>query len=206
MTAVITPAFIISSAIVIMTPGPDLAFITRKVIRHGRRPALASAAGMISAGALQAGAGFAGLALLLRTDPVLLTALRWAGAAVLCAFGVLAFRGALRPAGAVAPLAVPEVARNSYWQGMACTGSNPKVGIFLVAYLPQFLPAGTVTGQAVAELIATYLGIGLAWLVLWTSFVHQVSRVVLAPRMLRIADLLVGVVLVAFGARLALIS
>lgn len=203
MAGVITPTFIGSSAVIIMTPGPDLAFITRKVIRHGRRSAFAVAAGMISAGALQAAAGFGGVALLLHNEPGLLTALRWAGAAVLCTFGALAIRAALWPqTSGTAP--TRWVARGSYWQGMACTGSNPKVGLFLVAYLPEFLPAGPGVGTAALELASTYLLMGLAWLVVWTSFVDQLSRIVLAPRMLRIADLLVGIVLLAFAAKLAL--
>lgn len=204
--ALITLAFLASSAIVIMTPGPDLAFITHKVVRHGRRPAFAAAAGMISAGALQAAAGLAGVTLLLRGAPGLLTVLRWTGAAALFVFGAFAVRASMRPAAAGAAAPARESSHRAYLQGMACTGLNPKVGMFLMAYLPQFVPAGAAVGTAMAGLVAVYLGMGLAWLVIWTSLVHRLSRVLLVPRVLRISDALVGVVLMTFGLRLAVLN
>lgn len=203
MAGIITPAFLASSALIIMVPGPDLAFITRKVVLHGYPAAFAAIAGMISAGALQAAAGLAGTALLTGAVPGALTGLRWAGAGMLAGFGLLAIRSALsspavrRRQGADRP-------GRAYWQGMACTGANPKVGVFLLAYLPQFVPAGTPPSRAMAWLAAAYLTMGMIWLVVWTVLAHQARRRLLTPRMVRGTELLVGAVLMVFAARLAL--
>jgi threonine/homoserine/homoserine lactone efflux protein len=202
---IITPAFLASSAVVIMAPGADLALITRQVVRHGRRPALTAAAGMITAGALQGAAGFAGMALLLRDSPSLFAAFRLLGAVTLAVFGVLAIRAAAwPPAVAGAPAAPEGLPARAYWQGLACTGLNPKVGMFLVAYLPQFVPSGASLAPSMLALTGVYLAMGLAWLVVWTILVHRMSQVLLAPRLVRVTDLLVGAVLVTFALRLAL--
>lgn len=201
----ISLTFLVSSLVVIVVPGPDLLLVTRMVLQHERRrPALAAAAGMISAGVLQAGLGFAGLAVLLRTHPDLFTALRWAGAGVLLGWGLLALRSASRP---VAPHAVslPDLPpRRAYLQGLVCTGSNPKVGLFLMAFLPQFVPVDMAPGPAFTLLATVYLGMGLLWLLVWITVVHRVSRYVLVPRVLRLADFLIATVFIGFAVRLLL--
>jgi threonine/homoserine/homoserine lactone efflux protein len=193
-------AFLASSLVVVMAPGPDLVLITGLVLRSRRRgPALAAAAGMITAGALQAALGFAGLAVLLRTNPALFAALRWLGAAVLFRWGLLAVRSALRPRVAAALPPVP--AGRAYLRGFASTASNPKVGVFLMAFLPQFVPAGQ-PASAFALLAAVYLGIVLLWLVTWTNLVHRLAPLLARPAVARGADALIGAVFLIFGLRL----
>lgn len=208
----ITLAFVGSSLLVITMPGPDLALITRLVLTRGRlRPAVAAAAGMITAGAVQVTVGALGLAVLLATRPTLFTAFRWAGAAVLLGMAALALRSALRsPAPGAAsphPGAVPgpdPPAGRAFWLGLLCTGSNPKVGLFLMAFLPQFVPPGAEPTTAVAVLAAVYLGLGLLWLLVWMNAVSRVATLVPGPTVARIADLLTGVVFTYFGLRLFL--
>ncbi|GAA0619918.1 LysE family translocator [Kutzneria viridogrisea] len=199
----ISAGFLLSSLLVIMTPGPDLLLITRMLLRDRRQgPALAAAAGMITAGALHAAIGLAGLALLLQTEPWLFTALRWVGAAVLFGWGVLTLRSALRtPADAPGASAPPQHGR-AFWQGLACTGSNPKVGLFLVAFLPQFVPTGPGATSAVVLLAAVYLAMGLAWLVIWIQLAHWLSRYLVVPSVTRAAEVLLGLVFLGFGVRL----
>ncbi|WP_344904514.1 LysE family translocator [Actinomadura meridiana] len=198
----ITLAFLTSSALVIMAPGPDLAFITRTVLRRGRRPAMAAAAGMINAGALQAAIGFVGVAVLIPPN-----LLRLLGAATLTLFGAFFVRAAVRPTAAPDGdvQGAPDRARRAYFQGLACTGLNPKVGVFLIAYLPQFVPPGARTGPSTAVLMAVYLGMGMAWLAIWIGVVHRLGKLFLAPRMVRASDLFVGLVLMTFGLRLAIL-
>lgn len=201
----ISLTFMLSSLVVIVSPGPDLALITRLALLHQRRcPAVAAAAGMISAGALQAGLGFAGLTLLLQAYPGLFAALRWAGATVLLGWGLLVLRSALRPTSPHAvPLPAPRPGR-AYLQGLVCTGSNPKVGLFLMAFLPQFVPVDTAPAPAFTLLAAVYLGLGLLWLLIWITVVHRVSRHVFAPRVIRLTNLLTGVVFACFAIQLML--
>ncbi|MER6315983.1 LysE family translocator [Streptomyces sp. NPDC001581] len=217
-----------SSLIVIMMPGPDLVLITGLVLNGSLRVATAAALGMITAGAVQAGLGAAGLAALLAASPELFAAFRWAGALVLLGWAVLALRrfsrpagsedaaagaapaaGAIQPvgaapAGAAAVMAAGPSERQAFVQGLLCTGSNPKVGIFLMAFLPQFVPAGMTPEAGVPLLAACYLALGLVWLLTWMRLVHRLARHLRSPRTLRIADGLTAVVFGVFAVRLAL--
>ncbi|MFJ6480788.1 MULTISPECIES: LysE family translocator [unclassified Streptomyces] len=216
-----------------MTPGPDLVMITNLVLNGSLRVATAAALGMITAGAVQAGLGAAGLAALLAASPGLFAAFRWAGAVVLLGWAVLALRRATGRAGTGAPapppkatVAVPAHAtgqppagppvpgraagnagpsvRQAFGQGLLCTGSNPKVGIFLMAFLPQFVPAGTAPEIGVPLLAACYLALGLLWLLIWMRLVHRLAPHLRSPRVLRITDGLTAVVFGLFAVRLAL--
>lgn len=203
----------------IMMPGPDLVLITGLVLNGSLRVATAAALGMITAGAAQAGLGAAGLAALLAASPELFAAFRWAGALVLLGWAALALRRFSRPAGAEAPAAQAPAAgaaavrvaasagprdRQAFVQGLLCTGSNPKVGIFLMAFLPQFVPAGMAPEAGVPLLAACYLALGLIWLLTWMRLVHRLARHLRSPRTLRIADGLTAVVFGVFAGRLAL--
>lgn len=198
----ITPLFLLSALVIIVTPGPDLVLITHLTLHLGRRDALAAAAGMITAGAGQAAAGIAGMAVLLQTHPTLLTVLRLVGAAVLLWFAVKAFRSALRGG---PPATVPSRStRRSFLTGLASTGTNPKVGLFLMAFLPQFVPAGADPATAMAALASVHLAIGLAWLVLWIHLTPLAGRFLLSPRAFRSANVVIATLLAFLAARLAL--
>ena len=200
----VSAAFLVSSLLVIVIPGPDLALITQLVVVRGRlRPAVAAAAGMVTAGAVHAGLGALGLAVLLATRPALFTAVRWAGAVVLLGMAALALRAALRP---VPPAAVqpPLPDRRAFVQGARCTGANPKVGLFLMAFLPQFVPPGVNPAAGVAVLAAIYLSLVLVWLLTWMALVGLLSRFVRSPAVARGANVCTAIVFTVFAGGLLL--
>lgn len=203
----ITFSFFISSIVVIVTPGPDLVLVTKIVMRNRRRvPALAAAAGMICAGAIQLAIGLVGLDLLFSTDRLAFTVLRLGGAAVLLTWGALSLWSALRsrPTGAERP-AAGGASRNNFLQGLLCTGSNPKVGLFLMVFLPQFVPKLSNPLPGMLALGTTYLGMGLTWLFVYISFIYQLGRwTAFSPSALRVADLILGFVFGYFAFRLLL--
>ncbi|MFD7931051.1 LysE family translocator, partial [Streptomyces sp. NPDC059742] len=182
---------------------------------------------------LQGGGGVWGGAARPAPPPGLFAAFRWAGAVVLLGWAVLALRRATGRAGAEAKapalraaVAVPAHAtgqppagsappggaagdagpsvRQAFGQGLLCTGSNPKVGIFLMAFLPQFVPAGMAPEIGVPVLAACYLALGLLWLLTWMRLVHRLAPHLRSPRVLRITDGLTAVVFGLFAVRLAL--
>lgn len=178
-----------------MAPGPDMALITQLVLTYGRlRPAVAAAAGMITAGVGQVMVGMAGLAALLAVNPTLFTAFRLAGSGVLLFWAVRALAAAARPAAAGPPSEVTD--RRAYLRGMLCTGSNPKVCLFLMAFLPQFVPTDANPVVGVATLATVYLVMGLLWLLAWMNLVRRLGHLLHAPMTARIAN---GVIAAVFG-------
>jgi threonine/homoserine/homoserine lactone efflux protein len=169
----VSPYFLATSLLVIVSPGPDAVLAVHLVLRSGRRaPAFAGAAGMVTAGAGHALLALTGVSVVMRGNPAVWTAMRWTGAAVLLVWGVRALAAACRPAGGQ-DAAGPEgphgsegrfSLRRSYGLGLLSTGSNPKVGVFLLAYLPQFAGRHDPAQRTVALLAAVYLALAAAWL------------------------------------------
>lgn len=224
----ISGIFLASSLLVIVTPGPDAALIARLALGgRGRAAPLSAAAGMITAGGLQATLSILGVSLLLTTDSALFRAVQWTGAALLFYWGLRALVGAVRgpageprKAGSGAGLVTGADARRppsaaggggrTFFQGLACTGTNPKVGLFLLAFLPQFVPAGEPPGRSMALLAAVYLALGSVWLIVLTETMVRV-RTLLDRRgpgsrrsLMRWVELGLGLVFIGLGIRLVL--
>jgi threonine/homoserine/homoserine lactone efflux protein len=219
----ISDLFLGTSALVIVAPGPDAALVTYLVLSTGRRaPAAAAAAGMITAGAGYAGLALSGVSFVLRTQPEAFAALRWCGALVMVAWGGRALYRAFRhrgirgirldePAATSAPGASP---RRWYLMGLLCTGSNPKVGLFLLAYLPQFVPPHASVTATMALLAAVYLSLVAVWLSFLIVAVHLLRGRLAArqgrgrsdgvPRALRLWEGVLGLVFISFAIRLGL--
>ncbi|MEU9115680.1 LysE family translocator [Streptomyces sp. NPDC048483] len=209
--------FLGSALLVITTPGPDAALITQLVLRTGRRaPALAAAAGMLTAGAAHAALAISGVSLVLVGRPELFTAVRWCGAAVMLLWGIRALRSALRrppppDEPGTEPGRPPPVSMWRCWlQGLLCTGANPKVGLFLLAFLPQFVPPGDPPARTMAVLAAVHLSLAALWLTVLSGAVYLLRRWVAARRpdagagAARVVEAVVGTVFIGFAVRLGL--
>ncbi len=134
--------FALSLLIFNLTPGPDLLFTLTRTLQHGRRVGVAAALGIGSGCLVHTAAAAFGLAALLAASAEAFTVVRWVGAAYLLwlAIGLLrapasaALDDAARatPAPAVDPWRV-------FRQGFLTNALNPKVAIFFLAFLPQFI-------------------------------------------------------------------
>ncbi|GLW93441.1 LysE family translocator [Actinokineospora globicatena] len=197
----VSTTFVVSALLVIMTPGPDLALLTRLLLTHRRqRPAVAAALGMVVAGAAHLVVGALGLAALVATRPGLYTAFCVAGAGVLLVMAGFALRSALSPAAPRRDLTAPPAGR-AFLQGFLCTGTNPKVGLFMMAFLPQFIPRGTDPVAGLTPLAVVYLGLVMGWLLVWITLVRKLSTLLHTPLALRITDGIVAVVFTVFAVR-----
>ena len=189
-----------------LTPGLDTALVLRSALTRSRRDAAATAAGIVAGLFVWGAAAAVGISALLTASQLAYDVLRYAGAAYLVWFGlrllVRAVRGALvtEPAGA---------AGSSPWraarQGLATNLLNPKVGVFYVALLPQFLPSGG-DPLAVGLLLAGVHGlISVAWFALLIALASALAARLRRPGTVRVIDGVTGTTLIGFGVRLAII-
>jgi threonine/homoserine/homoserine lactone efflux protein len=198
----LTPFFIATLALN-LAPGPDMTYVAARSLGQGRRAGLISALG-ISAGCLvHIVAASAGVAVLLRAWPGAFAVIRLAGAAYLIYLGIGLWRSAGRGEGlrAVAPAAGGEIFR----QGVITNVRNPKVAMFFLAFLPQFVdpgrgPAGlqTLALGLAFNVSGTLVNAGVAW-------IAGSARALLDSRRGRAAFRRAsGAILTALGLRLAL--
>jgi threonine/homoserine/homoserine lactone efflux protein len=195
-------AFFGVAALVIVTPGQDTALTIRNSLVGGRLNGLSTALGVSIGQCAWAVATSAGLAALLVASEPAFVALRLFGAAYLIVLGVQALRAAMRrgpsrivgdaePRGTVAP-------RVGFRQGLVSNLGNPKMAVFFPSLLPQFAHSF----GALLLLGLVFATMTLIWLSAYAVVVSKAGDLLRRPRIRRIIDAVVGVVLVAFGVRL----
>jgi threonine/homoserine/homoserine lactone efflux protein len=153
------PAFLIACAVVIVTPGVDAFLLLRTSLRSGTRAGLLALGGIHTAAAVQVALVISGLGVVLARYPVVLTALRWIGAAYLLYLAVSITRGLIKRTGEQ-----PEevMSARPFRQGFLTNITNPKMILFSLAFLPQFIGSGEPAPQ-LAMLAVVFLGLAAVW-------------------------------------------
>jgi len=198
-------AFAGVSLLLAVTPGPDMAVVTRNALAHGRRGVFLTTSGIALALVIWVGATAVGLSALLATSSEVLFVLKIVGA---CYLGYLGVRTLIesrrRPADLLAgtPPAAPGHA--VFRQGFFSAISNPKLGVWFVTFLPQWVLPGQEALPRLLELGITFAVIGWIWMNVYGLFVTRLRDVITAPRVRQWMDRVTGVVLLGFGARLAI--
>src|SRR2546423_4615421 len=133
-------AFAGVSLLLAVTPGPDMAVVTRNALAHGRRGVLLTTTGIMTALAIWVTATAFGIAALLRSSAELLFALKLVGAAYLAYLGIRTLvESRRRPADLLAAAPPPAPAHAIYRQGFLSALTNPKLGVFFVTFLPPLV-------------------------------------------------------------------
>ena len=143
------PLFMAAALIVNLTPGPDMLFVVGSSAAHGRRAGVMASLGIGAGCVLHMVLATVGLSALLATSALAFEIVKWVGAVYLVWVGIGMLRGGRRGATAV-PLQVPP--SKVFWQGAVTNALNPKVALFFLAFLPQFITPGE-SGQAAAFLL-----------------------------------------------------
>jgi threonine/homoserine/homoserine lactone efflux protein len=217
MTAAL-PAFALASTLLILAPGPDSLLVLRNTLRHGRRAGWVTATGTMSGLLAWAVAAAFGLSALLQVSHLGYDLVRLAGACYLLWLGASSLwplrrthadpATAAKAAAPVSPApadAAPGQAgrRRMYLNGLLSNLLNPKIGVFFVAFLPGFIPAG-----APAPLFPLALGLWFiaetgAWLATLAWMAARGAGWLRRSTVQRWLERVTGVALIGFGLRLA---
>jgi threonine/homoserine/homoserine lactone efflux protein len=198
-------AFAGVSLLLAVTPGPDMAVVTKNALAHGRRGVVLTTSGIGLALVVWVTATAVGLSALLRTSGEVLFALKIVGAVYLAYLGIRTLLESRQQRGdllAGTPPAAPASA--VFRQGFISAISNPKLGVFFVTFLPQFVLPGQAVLPRLLELGVTFAVIGWIWMNAYGLFVTRLREVITAPRVRQWMQRVTGVVLLGFGARLAI--
>ncbi len=134
------PLFVAAGLLLNITPGADLALIGARSAAQGFRCGAAAALGVGAGCVVHVAAAALGLSALVASSAAAFAVLRWVGAAYLVWLGIGLLRGSGTPASTAA--AGPTVTwRRSFAQGFLTNALNPKVALFFLAFLPQFIDA-----------------------------------------------------------------
>ena len=201
-------AFVGVSALVIVTPGQDTALVIRNALAGGWRGGMFTALGVVAGQAAWTLASAAGLTALLIASAPAFTALRLAGAAYLLWLGARSlYHAASRNGSRLEPAGVPGAAhldpRAALRQGLLSALGNPKLAVFFVSLLPQFVPQGRVSLPTLLGLGLTFCAMTLAWLTAYAVIVERVRHLLGRSGIRRMLEAALGATLVALGWRVA---
>jgi threonine/homoserine/homoserine lactone efflux protein len=196
-------AFLLVAVVLIVTPGPDMALVTRNAFRGGPREVSLTAFG-VGMGLLTWGlTAAAGLAAVLSASAVAYTAVRFTGAVVLGFLGLRSLLAARRGATA-AGLPAASRTRYPFLQGLLNNLLNPKAGAIFVSVVPQFVRPGD-SPLRLAAMVAAFALIATVWLHLYGILLAG-ARTRHGSRVRRTMEAATGAVLIALGLRLAVES
>ena len=200
-------AYLAVATLLIVTPGPDTALVTRQALLAGRRAAAFTTLGVGAGSLIWALASVLGIAVLLEESAAAFTLWKVAGATYLGYLGLRSLIGGLSGGKQTSGVArtlqtTPPGGGAALRQGLLNNLLNPKAGVIFATALPQFLRPGDPPLRLVLMMLA-YEGVLLGWLNLYGSLVSRAGRSRFGTRVRGILQGVTGVVLIALGIRLA---
>ena len=199
--------FAIAALLLIIMPGPDQVLVTRNALAGGRRGGLLTMVGGALGLTVHAATAALGLSALLLASATAFTALKVVGVAYLLWLGVQTVRAAgqtrFEPEAEAEPSA-PLGGAAYLRQGLLSNALNPKVALFFVTFLPQFLPADSASPRGEALLLsAVFAGLYVAWFGGYALLVDRFGRWLRRPAVRARIERVTGLVLLTFAVRLA---
>jgi RhtB (resistance to homoserine/threonine) family protein len=203
-------AFTGIAAILTLTPGADTMLVMRNVIARGQRAGMLTTLGICSGLFFHATLSALGLSLILVRSAAIFEIVKLVGACYLILLGGQSLWRALHlSTSKISDTQQPNAREQtkagprSFMEGLLTNVLNPKVAIFYLAFLPQFIsPGDSVFGKSML-LAGIHFTLGITWLSLVTIFLGRMRGLLNRPRVQRAIEATAGVVLIAFGARLA---
>jgi len=197
-------AYTLAATVLTITPGLDTALVVRTATNEGSRPALWCGLGIVTGRLMWTALIAAGLGVLLTASQVAYTVLRWVGAAYLFYVG---FRLLSSPRTHFSDEPTSKRSTGGAFSRGALTNLlNPKVGIFYVSFLPQFIPDDVPVAAYTVLLGAIHAVLGFIWFILLISATRPLVELLRWPAVMKMLDRITGGIFIAFGARLALAS
>jgi threonine/homoserine/homoserine lactone efflux protein len=196
--------FLLSGILLNLTPGQDTLYIVGRSIAQGRRAGLLSALGVSCGSVVHTLAAAFGLSAILATSAVAFSVIKFAGATYLVYLGVKMW---LERAAAQENPAAPQPAgsRGTFSAAVLTNILNPKVALFYLAFLPQFVdPAANSKLSAFLFLGATFITTGTIWCVILALAAAKIASLIKARKSAgTVAHRAVGTLFFGLGVRLA---
>jgi len=209
MTGVLDPqvvAFAVIAAVLTITPGADTILVIRNVMARGRGAGLLTTVGACCGLFIHAALSALGLSLILVQSATAFDIVKMIGAGYLVWLGGQSIRRACRPGphGILGAAQAPPTNRRSFVEGLLSNVLNPKVALFYLAFLPQFMsPGDWVLGKSML-LAGIHWIEGAVWMSIVTLFVARLRSWISRSRVTRTIEAVTGVLLLGFAARLAM--
>jgi RhtB (resistance to homoserine/threonine) family protein len=193
--------FLLLSLFVVMSPGIDTALLTKRTISDGKADGFKMALGIASGCLVHTVAAAFGLSAILMKSAAAFEVVKYVGAVYLIYLGVTSFVKKKEAAAAIQDTAA--VKRSAFKQGLFTNVFNPKVAIFFLTFLPQFV---TAQSQAAGQLVlmgVVYSLLSIGWFFVYVFFINYLRSWLMTPSVQGWMERVTGAVLIGFGLKLA---
>lgn len=194
-------AFIGVAAVLTILPGADMALVMRNVLSLGRPRTMLTIAGIACGCMIHATASALGMSAVLATSATAFTIMKTVGAAYLMWIGIQSF--GRKEDGAAGDVRGRTRTSAPFMQGFLTNLLNPKVAIFYLTFLPQFIAPGEPVLRHSLFLAGVHITMGVIWLSAYAWFIDRLGAVLTRPRVKAWLERVTGGLLIALGARLA---
>ncbi|MDO9302576.1 MAG: LysE family translocator [Anaerolineales bacterium] len=195
--------FIGISWALIIAPGPDMLYVITRGMAHGRRAGIVSAIGVICGILVHTAAAALGITLILQTSAFAFLIVKYLGTIYLIYLGIKTWQDK-----STFNLHTPIVSASSralFWQGVLSNVLNPKIAVFFLAFLPQFVDQGS--GQVPLQMVIlglTFACFGLCFLAVVGYSAGAIGGwLTRRPYFAHFLQRLAGGILIGLGVRLA---
>lgn len=195
-------AFVAAASLLTIAPGLDTALVLRTAATRGSRSAALAGLGIATGCFGWAVLVALGLGALLAASQLAYSALRWIGAAYLVWTGYKMLRHPRR--NFLPPATTSSDQGVAFTTGLLTNLLNPKVGVFYVSFLPQFVPENVAVAPYILLLGAIHAVLGLTWFASLILATRPLASWLRRPRVVATCDRVTGGMFIAFGVGLAL--
>ncbi|MEC1069922.1 LysE family translocator [Priestia megaterium] len=194
--------FLILTLFVIMSPGIDTALITKRTMANGQTGGYKMALGLASGSLVHTLAAAFGLSALLLQSALAFEIVKYAGALYLMYLGISAFLS--KKSDTASPEKEEQSKETSaFRQGLVSNVLNPKVAVFFLTFLPQFVQSDQNVTLQLLLMGITYTILAITWFFVFVFFINYLRKWLTTPSVQRFMDKATGVVLIGFGLKLA---
>ena len=200
--------FMAAGLLLNLTPGPDVVYIVSSALRRGVRSGIVAALGVTTGCFVHIFAAALGVSALMLTSSTAFAMLKWLGAAYLVYVGVRLLLSQAQPKLVTQAAAMPASRaglRGVFLRGFWTNALNPKVALFFLAFLPQFIAPGVASKSQAFLLLGLLFNVNALWVNLaWAlAAAWLAGRAQLVQRSLHWLDRFAGLVFIGFGLKLA---
>ena len=199
--------FVLMCIFLIILPGPDTAIATKNTVTVGRIGGLKTALGTCCALLIHTSAAVLGLSAIIVKSAFLFSVFKYVGAVYLIYLGVKTLWSLKKKEEAASVEMNTKnqfVNTSCFKQGFLTNILNPKVAVFFLTFLPQFVDSGSNTFLPFLIMGITYTVLTAIWFLLYVYLINQISAFMKKPKTQNIIEGITGTILIGFGIKLAL--
>jgi RhtB (resistance to homoserine/threonine) family protein len=192
--------YLIMTFFVVLSPGVDTALITKRTIAEGKKDGLQMALGITAGSLVHTLAATLGISMLILQSAVAFTILKWVGAIYLIYLGIRSLVKRIQTEQS------NETNRfnkgGAFKEGLLSNILNPKVAVFFITFLPQFVTGKDTAAIELLTMGSIYAIVSILWFVCYVYCLHYVREWLLSPTVQIYMEKATGIVLVGFGIKL----